>query len=311
MTVVEVLQRPVGPRRLEVALVVAPAPAPAVVPPGAVDAGAVGCQVVRPGVRAGVAVRLVGGHRQPLVGGDIGAVEAEPGVGASADRGEGAGDHDLAAVDRVHHHGRHRAVVHGQLEGGQGTGAERDGADPVAAGTVDRGEAAAEVDRRVGGRDTLDLAVGVGDGRGAHQGPGRLREVEDGHSVAGDGADLGEGADDDELRAVGCDGDVEDRAVDVGGERGVEDAGGQVVGQQVVPHHGVLAGRRPEGAGSRELAAGVDEVAADGLAPHDAVDLRRRQHVGPDSGGGGSGLGGHHGWRRGDSRGGGRDQHAR
>ncbi len=246
---------------------------------GAVDVGVVGLQAPDGGRRAVVLDHGVRGERvQHRV---RGVERAEAGRGGAVQVGEGAAD-DQPRLVRGQRHRLHGAV-RGRRPGQRRAVGRADCGQPGAGDAVHGGEVAAEVDGGVADRDRED--VGAGDrGEGGDQ--RAVSGVERRHPAAGEAVDRGERADDVEPRLVRRDRHRTDPPVDGRGEAGVEDAGLDVVGEQVGAGAGADPGCRTRGAHVGELAAHVDGVADDGLVPGHPVDLGRGQRVRGDAGGG-------------------------
>ncbi len=258
--------------------------APLDVAPGAVDvARTVEARAVRreardAGVGAGVADRRVHRPGQALAGRGVEGGDAVAGVRLAVHRRERSTGDDLGTVGS-HHEGVHRSAESPRSPGGQAAVRRRDGGRADAGLAVHGREGPTEVD---GGPARGERAHGVVHG-GAERGRRRPgRRVQLGDVVVGGGADLRKGSGDVDALAVGRGDDRLDLAVELRGEGGVEDAGDDVVRQQVPALDRLRARGGTGGTGGRELAPGVDGGTDDGLRGHEPVDLRRRERVGRD-----------------------------
>ena len=112
------------------------------------------------------------------------------------------------------------------------------------------------------------------------------RGGEGGDAVVRDAVNRGEVANHVDRRAVGRRGDREPLGIERVVERREEDAGGDVVGEQVASGHRAGATERNAGRpGLGEAAGDVDGVTDRHLRPGDAVDLHGGQRVSGDGGG--------------------------
>ncbi|KNC29172.1 hypothetical protein FF38_00799, partial [Lucilia cuprina] len=184
-------------------------------------------EVAPAAVHPGVADHVVRLERQQRGVGGADHREAVARIAAPVERLEVAAEHDLAAVGRDDDDAALAPLEHrGPRQQRAGAG-DRRRTGAVVAG--DAAEGAGEIDRVVRRGDARGDAVGVR--VEARERP--AREVEGRHAVARLPVDGGEVADDVQARAVGRGLDLTHLRVDRRRERGDQDAGRDVVGEEV------------------------------------------------------------------------------